>query len=231
METGEVLHHAFVWWDGTVELCKGDQTVSAAETAQANFTNTLQQIFSTQYATQQAQLQFLQNTLQPQIANPQGYTPAQLTAMRTGATDTIAQQTANAQQAVQATEAARGGNGLPSGVSAQIDAQLKEGQAQQTSAAQNTITTQNAQLQQQNYWNAISALSGTAAQENPLGYSGAATSGANSVGNLGQVEYNTQQSGVLGALTGLAGSVAGAAGRAGGFGALFGGGSGPAPTP
>jgi len=189
----------------TVSGGKGDSTLKAQEQAQANFTNTLMQSYKQQFGQQSQILSFLTGKLQPMINNPTGFSPEALTAMRTGATENTATSYGQAEQALHAQEAARGGNGLPSGVDAQLEAENANQGAALNAQSQNQITLQNEQLKQQNYWNAVNALSGNAAQYNPTGYAGQATSGSEAVGNLGTAYKNSQSSQLLGALGGIAG--------------------------
>jgi hypothetical protein len=105
----------------TVSGAKGDDTASETEASQSAFTNTLQQAFQTQFATQQNTLNFLNNTMQKQINNPQGFSAPTLAAMRTSATDQIAGEAQNAQRVSQNREDLEGGQNLPSGVNAQIN--------------------------------------------------------------------------------------------------------------
>lgn len=191
-------------------VMKGDSSLQAGEQQQLAFNQQLQQAFAQQFGAQTAQINFLNSILQPMAEHPQGLSPADLTSMRTSATDTIASQTANAKQAVQAEEAATGnGTGLPSGVNAQIEGQIATAGAAQNSTAQNQITQYNEQVRQQNFWNAISGLSGTANMLNPTAYAGNANQGSSSLAGLGQAYYNTQQSGWLNAALGGLGAAAG----------------------
>jgi hypothetical protein len=215
-ETLEVLAREDYSYDGPVELCKGAtqaQTQSQQASLQAQqqqnaFNTQLMSIFQQQFGQQQQVFNFLQNTLQPQVAaGGQGYTPAQLAALRTGASDTNAQQFQNAQQALNEVEAQHGGNDLPSGVNANLNASLAVQEAQTEAASQNQITQNNANLQQQNYWNALNALNGVGTEFNPIGYSGAATSGtgasssaANAVSGAQNAITNANQSGFFGSL-------------------------------
>lgn len=210
MNTGAMLDHQFYEYAGPVALCKGDSTLRSQEKSQAAFTGTLMSTFKTQFANQSGILNFLSGKLQPMINNPQGYSPEALAAMRTGATETGATQFGNAQKALQESEAARGGNGLPSGVDAQLTAQNANSAAAQESQAQEGITLQNEQQKQNNFWNATNALNGVAAEENPIGYAGQSTAGSQAVGDLGTAYKNSQSSQLLGALGGLAGGAAGA---------------------
>jgi len=192
----------------TVSGGKGDNTLKQSEQQQAQLNQQLSQAFTTQFGKQSQILSYLQGKLQPMIDNPTGFSPEALTALRTSASDTNSQQFNNAQTALNDQLAARGGAGaLPSGVDAQLRAQLAQGGAQQEASTQNQITLNDEQLKQQNYWNAINALSGNASQLNPLGYSGGATAGAGAVAGLGQAYKASQASPLLGALGGIAGGV------------------------
>ena len=226
MVTGEVLCHEWFDYSGPVAFCKGDPVAQQQEQAQANFDNQLTQIFSQQYATQKGQLDYLNNRMRPIInSGGAGFSDPELASMRTAASDTNARQYQNAQDALnnQITQSS-GGSKLAGVAGSTIEAKaaLLNAEAQTEAASQETITSQNAQLKQQNYWNAINALNGVAAQENPLGYASAATNSANSVTGLSQAVTQANQSQLLGALGGIASGVGSALG--GGFskGGLFG---------
>ena len=195
-----------------------DQTQQALEQEELSFDTTLQNIFQEQYTNQSAQLKYLQGQLEPEINNPQGYTPTQLATQRTQATDVNAQQYQQAQEALNNEETdASGGSKLTgvSGANTKADAQLLNAEAQTQAASQETITENNANLQQQNYWNAINALNGVAAQENPLGYASASSgaseaSSAASQANSQHIQATSSSflGGALGGLFGGAGSAA-----------------------
>jgi hypothetical protein len=196
------------------------QTANNAAQQQNTFNSQLMNIFNQQFQNQQGVLNFLKGKMTAGVNNPQGYTPAQLTSMRTGATDATALQYQNAQKALQ-NNPAMGSAGLPSGVRAQNEANLQGQEANAQAGAQEQITAQNANLQQTNYWNSVNALNGVAAQQNPLGYSGAATSGTDAVNGASGAEsgasnaetnaYNSGNSwmGVLGGIAGGAGTALG----------------------
>lgn len=213
--TGKVLFKKGYEWLGPIAFAKGDQTANAAEQSQAAFDTQLQGMMKSQYGNSQQIYGFLKNILEPQIAKGgEGYTPEQLTAMRTGATDQISSGYNNAQAALQNRENQQnGGSDLPSGVNSQLSASLLSNEAQAQAGAQNDITTQNANLQQTNYWNSINALAGQQASLNPLGYANSATSGSGAVSNLSQAvtassgpTFGSILGGVLGAAAGGASS-------------------------
>jgi hypothetical protein len=118
------------------------------------------------------------------IDNPKGYDPTALAAMRTQATEGTAQSYAQSEKALNNTIAARGGSQLPSGVEAQLQAENANESAAQNASSQLNITQADANLKQQNYWSAVNALSGNAAQYNPTGYANSANSGSSTVGDL-----------------------------------------------
>jgi hypothetical protein len=101
--------------------------------------------------------------------------------------------------------AARGGNGLPSGVDAQVLGGVAAAGAQEQAGLQNDITLKNEELRQQNYWNSVGGLSNVSAQEDPNGLASGATGAANSVSDLGQAYKASTQSQLMGTIGGLAG--------------------------
>lgn len=190
----------------------GDKTIKASEQAQADFTKTLMQSYSTQFAKQGQVLDFLKGKLQPMIDNPQGFGADTLASMRTGATENTARSYAQSEQALHAAQAARGGSALPSGVDAQLEAENANAGAAQNVQSQESITQANEQQKQQNYWSAVNALSGNAAQYNPTGYASNANSGTDATVNAGNAFKASQSSQLLGALGGIAGGVGSAVG-------------------
>jgi hypothetical protein len=188
----------------------GDSTAKAAENQSMQFQSQLMATFNKQFAAQSDILNFLKGTLEPQITNPQGYGADALAAMRTSATENISGQYDNAQKSLQNQQFALGGRDLPSGVAEMQMGALKQGQASDTSAAQNNITLNDANLKNSNYWNSVNALNGVAAEQNPLGYAGASTSAGNSVANLSQAFQASKQSQLMGVLGGAVGGAASA---------------------
>jgi hypothetical protein len=209
----------------------GDKTAQSNETMQNQFDQQLISIFQNQYSNQTAIQSYLKSQVQPEIsAGGEGYTDAQLAAQRTSVTDSTAQQYQNAQEALnEQTQQASGGSKLTgvAGATQENIAALDNSAAAQQAAGQEQVTANNANLQQQNYWNGINVLNGVAAQENPLGYSSAVQSGASSVAADSNANSNAEEASdsplnaVLGAVGGAAGGLFGAAGKAGGFSSLF----------
>jgi hypothetical protein len=208
---------------------EADPTQEALRDSQAAFTGTMRQAFSTAFANNQAILGNLTNILTKAIANPQGYTPAEMTALRTGVTDTVAQATKNATIAAGNYAATHGGADLGSGVTAQIEGGIQTGGMEEGAREQSQITIANAERQQQNYWNAISGLTQVGAAYNPTGYAGAETSSANATTAASQEVSAERQAGwqnAFGVVSGIAGLASAAAGIP-----KFGGGGGSASIP
>lgn len=183
---------------GASDQTKNQQNLTAEQTqSQIDFTKTLQSMFQTQYGNQQNILNFLKDTLTPVIQRAEagnGLSPEALTAMRTGATEQTASQFNNAQTATQELEAMHGGNGLPSGVNAQLTAANATAAANSGANAQRQITEYNSNIAQSNLWNGVNALNGLAAQENPLGYAASANSGSEGVASLSGAQSSLQNS-------------------------------------
>lgn len=191
----------------TVSGAKGDSTAQDTEKSQGAFTKTLQTAFQTNNASQQNQLNFLNSKMQSAISNPQGYSPATLAAMRASANDSVAATSQNVQRSVQNMEAGRSGpNALPSGVDAQINAEVNSRAAEAGNKAQQDITIDDANLKNQNEWNAVKAEEGVAGLENPEGMAGEANTGASTVGSLSQAVTSANGPGIGSILGGIAGA-------------------------
>ncbi len=221
MSTLEVLEREGYDYSGPIAECKGDQTAQNTENSQSNFTNQLQSAFATNNAAQQNQLNFLNNKLQSAINNPEGYSPSTLAAMRAQATDQTAAENQNAERVVNNAQAVKGGAAaLPSGVNSQIDASIATQAGQQENQQQQQITEANANLQNQNYWNAVKGEGEVASLENPEGMAGQENNSAGEVGNLSQAvttssgpTFGSILGGVVGAGSEAAGSYFGAASK------------------
>lgn len=181
---------------GASSATKKQQAVTLeASEQQLAFNTQLMSLFQSQYATQKSTLDFLQGVLKPVITQAeagQGYSTAELNAMRTSANDTLSENFQNAQAALNQTLKTSGDANVPSGVTAGADAALLNSEAIAKSQAQNAITVQNAEVARSNLFGAVNALQGNAAQVNPLGYSSAATGGSGTIAGLGNAQSNLQ---------------------------------------
>jgi hypothetical protein len=178
-----------------------DSTARSAEKGSLSFMTQLQGAFGQAFANNQNILSFLNNKLTSMATNPTGFLPAQMTAMTTGAIQNTAQQVQNAQQASNLATAARGGNGLPSGVQAQTNAAINAAGANQLSNEENQIQIENADQTLNNQRFALSGLAGVASEENPNGYSSSANGAAGAVAGLSNAVSNSENSGFMGALS------------------------------
>jgi hypothetical protein len=191
----------------TVSGGKGDSTAESTEKSQGAFTGTLQQVFASNNASQQAQLNFLNNKLQSAIQNPQGYSPSTLAAMRASATNQTAATNQNVQRQVQNMLATRGGaEALPSGVDAQIASTIASKSAQDLNQAQDDITMRNADLQNENQQRALSEELGVAQTENPEGFANAENQSAADVSNLSEAVTKAKGPGWSSILGGVVGA-------------------------
>ena len=183
---------------GASSATKQQQGVNlAASQQQLSFDNTLQTLFQKQFASQQNILQQLQATMKPVIANAQagnGFSPAELAAMRTSTTDQLSTQEQNAQAALNQTLKANGDSNVPSGVTVGANEALQNQEFQANANAQNNITVQNAQQANSNLFNAANVFNGVAAQDNPLGYASSATAGTGAVAATGESQGALQNS-------------------------------------
>lgn len=217
----ETVDH-YLRYGFTVSGAKGDDIAKQNEQIQLDLNKQLLQTFQTQFGKQSQITDSVTKNLQPLIDNPQGYSPEELQALRTQTSDTNSGQFNDAQKALNDQLAARGGaSTLPSGVDAQLRAQLAEAGAKTEAGSQNQITLNNEELKRQNFFNAVNALSGNAQIINPLGYASGATAGGNTVANLSQAVTASNQSPLMGAIGGIVGGAAAGAGSAGGFSKLF----------
>lgn len=157
--------------------------------------NELRSLFYQQYYKNTSALNFLNGQMRAQIAHPQGFSPAALTAMRTGATDTTATQFQHAQQALNQREMATGGADLPSGVNAQLNAGLAAQDAAANSQQQQQITLANEEQRQNNYWNAVKTEGNVAQAYNPGGYIADSLDASAGVGPLVDQATKVNQSG------------------------------------
>jgi hypothetical protein len=170
----------------------------------------LQQAFASQFQSNRAVLNFLNDKLTTAVNNPQGFSPEALAAVRTTATQQTATDYTNASKAVRGQIAARGGSTLPSGVEAQIEGQLAQGAANEESTNQNQITLGNEQQKQANYWNAVRGLGGVATGYDPNAYASGANSGAGTIASLSEANSAAENAGAFNKFMGGLGSGLGA---------------------
>lgn len=175
----------------------GDSIIRNTESSWAQQANFLTNAFKSQYGAQSAIFSQLTSHFTDMLKNPQGFSPAALSALRSGVVGQTANQFNQARQQVAATQAERGdfGGDVKSGVNAQISGQIAAGQAASTAGGLNEIEQANEQQKIQNQRVAESGLFGVAEGENPTGFAGAANQAAETTGSLGSQYFGTDQSG------------------------------------
>lgn len=151
--------------------------------------------------------------------NQEGYSPAELTAMRTGASDAVAQGGQNAQIAANARAAASGDASIPSGAQQQISAQINTAAGNENAREQEGITEQDYATGRQNFFTAAEGLPGAintieGATSNfgntAAGNTNAAT-GAASSSMQGATDIANANNSWMGPVFGMIGSLGGAA--------------------
>jgi len=202
-------------WTGPVSMCKGaSQQQTDLANQQSQFYSTMTQDYNQQFANQNAILGTLQKSLNPVIAggpNQFGFSEGQTNSLNSSAIQNTGQQYANAAKAANENMAAAGGGNsyLPSGVQAQQKSQLASTAANQ--ASNQLLGIQQAGWNQgyQTYESALGQLAGVAGQDNPTGYSGAATGAGSAAGNSwNQIQQENQAANPFNAILGAAGGAA-----------------------
>jgi hypothetical protein len=196
-------------------MCGATQQQTQISDEQNAFYKQLTDQYSTIFGQSQAITGALTSAFLPILkAGPSqtGFAPGQENAMRTQATENVAQNYAQAQRATAQILAARGGGNtlLPSSVDANLLAQNTNQAAQQRAAAQNTITQANYAQGYQNWGQAAGVLGSTAGLVSPTAFAGqttgaggAAMTGATEVANAANSPWNAAF-GALGAVGGAA---------------------------
>jgi hypothetical protein len=187
-------------------MCGPSSQEKQLEASEASFDQTLQSDYAQTFAQNQEILGNLNSVLQPIVnAGPsqQGYSPQELAALNTQATDASAQAyNEETQQAASQENAAGGGTSfLPSGVNAQLNASIASAAENNLSQEKLGITQANYAQGTQNWQTALAGEENVAGQQNPLGYAGQTTS-ANSTAfgeaNTIQQEENQEESDIIG---------------------------------
>lgn len=184
--------------------------------SQVNFMNTLQQDFGTAFAGQQNILNGLSKAASSILAGGPsqfGFSAPEVSALNTTATTSNAAATRNAMTVAGEQQAASGGGAnLPTGAQGSRQSQIAEQSGENLS--QNLLGIQEAGYNagRQNYQNAEQTLLGTAGEENPSSYAGAAnTAASNAFSSADTIQKQNQAANPWPAVGGLVGSLAGTA--------------------
>ena len=194
-------------------MCGPSAAQTTIENSQIDLANQIQAQNSTVFGESQGILNSLNAAFTPILEagpNQTGFSDAENTSLNTEATESTAQNFANAQRQMQESGAAAGGGNTfaPSGVTAANKASLAATGAAALSGEQNQIQQANYATGRQNFMNAAGVLGGEASTLNPVGTANAATgadSSAASTANTIQQQSTSIWSSVLGALGGVAG--------------------------
>lgn len=192
-------------------MCGGatsqQQQISQAQDA---FYNELTSIYSQEFGQAEGIFKALKASFTPILKagiGQQGFTPQEMAALNTQATEGVAQNYAAANKAVNEKMASLGGGNefLPSGATAQINADIAQSAAQQRSAEQTQITEANYAQGRQNYLTAAGVLGGlpgvlspTTAQAGVANEAG--TAAANTANQIAQ--QNNSWMGLVGGVLG-----------------------------
>jgi hypothetical protein len=197
---------------------KVGQTDQALQDAQAKMTATLNQDYNTTFAEQQSVLGQQKARLDYIAANPMGYSPRELHTATASINDNTARAAKQALGSAAAFAASHGGADIGGGAVGQVAGVIGSEAAQSKAGQLSSLSQQNEEMKQKNFWSAISGLNSVGSE---LGGSGGtaisgATSTAGTAVNAGSGALAAQNagwehlSGVLGGISGLAKSGAGA---------------------
>src|SRR3974390_994063 len=139
---------------------KESQEQKDAQAQQPAFNKQLQSIYQTQFAENQSILKALTPQLQAMAANPQGFGATEYHALQSQIINDTGAQYSNMAKGVAQDFATSNEAGLPSGVQAQLQANIAAGAAGQVSNASNNLAIQNEQLKQQQQQFAMGTLEG-----------------------------------------------------------------------
>ncbi len=160
METLEVVEREVHYYDGPWELCKESDAQRQAQAQQNAFNNQLLQIFQTQFAAQQDILKVLTPQLEEMAKYPEGFGTTEYAALQSKIVNDTGAQYSNVAKEAAREFATTNEAGLPSGVEAQVQANIAGAAAGQVVSGSQNLAIQNEMLKQQQKQFALSALSG-----------------------------------------------------------------------
>jgi hypothetical protein len=207
-------------------MCGGSSsTQNQINQQQLQFYQNLNSQYNTVFGQNQAITGALTSAFTPILnAGPgqQGYSPGELQALNTSATENIGQNYAAAQKATAQILAARGGGNdlLPSSVDANLLAQNTNMAAAQRASAQNQITQSSYNQGNQNWLTAANVLGSTAGLLNPTAYA-AQTTGAGTAAASEANSINTANNSLWNAAIGSLSNIAGTAAKGLNWGSLW----------
>lgn len=199
------------------KVAQSDLELNQAQTA---MTNALNQDYSLSFAQNQRVLGQQQAKLQAITSNPMGYSPQELHTMTSSINENTANAAKQAMGAAAAFAAAHGAADTGAGPTGMVAGQIAEGAAQSKATQLANLSLADQNLKRQNFWTAMSGLSGVGQGYNSA--AGGAISGAGetagSAVNAGTGAVSASNivaqdiGGILGGAAGLASAGVGAYG-------------------
>lgn len=195
-------------------MCGSNSAQTEAQQQEAEFSQQMMQENAAVYSKQQGILDTLNAGFQKIVqAGPSqnGFSDAETTNLKTGATEDVARNETNASKALGQGQAAEGGGDIfvPSGVKNQQQEEIVNTGATTDSQLKQQIDLANYNQGQSNYTNAVAGEETVAADLNPVGYSGATTAANTSAAdeaNAIALSANSPFTAVMGALGGIGGA-------------------------
>jgi len=193
-------------------------TDEALQASQAAFNNTMVAQAGATFAEQQGVLGRETARLNAIMANPMGYTPTQLHNAVTGINENTAAAAKNAIGKAAAFSAAHGGADIGGGTIGAVAGDIASQAAQAKSSQLASLSQQDQELKQQNFWKAMSGLGAVSSEYGGANSTqiGGANSAANSAVGAGKGALDAKQAGwanfggILSGIGGLASAGTGA---------------------
>jgi len=204
-------------YEGPVALaCGAGSQQKQIGQAQQSFFNQLTQQATQVFGGASQVFQNLVNTFTPTIKagpNQEGFSPAELSAMKSQAITNVGQGYKNVKAAVGNAQAAYGGGNvsLPTGVNEATDLGAAINAADTQSSLLNNITQADYAAGRENYNNAVKGLEGATSVFNPAATMAGQATGAGEAAASTANQIAQQNNGWMSAVSGVLGSVAGAA--------------------
>jgi hypothetical protein len=200
-------------------MCGPSSQEEALQSEETSLMKQYSSAFNQRYAGQTALLNNINSSISPTLAKgPEqtGFSPQELAAYDTQALDTTGANYANAQRALNTTEASRGDSTVESGVQQQIAGANASMAAGQTSAEELGITEADYSQGRANFGQALQGEQNVAQIENPQSFGNLTqTAEGQSFGQANTIDQqqNQEQMAIAGGITSLAGMTAGGFGN------------------
>lgn len=197
-------------------MCGATSQQKDLQAKQAAFYDTMTSQYKEVYGKQQGILDKLTSVFSPILAkgpNQHGFDDETRTNLETQSSESTARGYREATKALSEGRAARGGSDfIPSGVDAQLDANLAASAVAQDSEQEQKISLADMDAGRKNFVVAADALSGVAAQDNSSNFANSTTGAGSAAGETAnQIAQasNSMWNSVIGGLSGVAGAAVG----------------------